>query len=268
MRILLASAAALVIAGTASAADFPVGTAYVPSVIPVFNWTGCYLGGYVGQAFAKNINVLDADNFAAQPNSLDVWRYALKSSTPGGGGTAGCNWQPSGTPWLVGIEGEGGYFKLSGSGYDPSFPLGSNVLLASTTVGNGYAMATARLGYVVDRFLFYIKGGAAFSNESISVTQPQIGPFTPFVASASGLETTGAFGGGIEWAFAYNWTAKAEYMFLGSNTNSVCGVATAASVPGVPGSYCWNHSGLSGFSTAKIGVNYLFNGAGPVIARY
>ena len=49
MRTLL-SIPALLIAGAASAADFPVGTAYVPAVIPVFNWTGCYLGGYVGQA--------------------------------------------------------------------------------------------------------------------------------------------------------------------------------------------------------------------------
>jgi outer membrane immunogenic protein len=267
MRALLASIAALAIAGTASAADFPVGTAYVPFVVPPFNWTSCYLGGYVGKALANRINVVDTDNFAAQPSTLDAWSYNLKSSLFGGGGTAGCNWQPSRTPWMVGIEGEGGYFKLSGSGYDPLFPLGSNVLLASTTVGNGYAMATVRLGYAVDRVLFYLKGGAAFSKEGISVTQPAVGPFAPFVASASGFETTGTLGGGIEWAFAYNWTLKGEYMFIGSNTNSVCGVATAASVPG-PGTFCWNHSGLNGFSTAKIGVNYLFGAGEPAVARY
>ena len=47
-RILLASVAALGLAGTASAADLAV---QAPPVVPLFTWTGCYLGingGWIG----------------------------------------------------------------------------------------------------------------------------------------------------------------------------------------------------------------------------
>ena len=47
-RILLASVAALGLAGTASAADLAV---QAPAVVPLFTWTGCYLGingGWIG----------------------------------------------------------------------------------------------------------------------------------------------------------------------------------------------------------------------------
>jgi outer membrane immunogenic protein len=36
-----------------------------------------------------------------------------------GGGTLGCNWQPYGSPFVFGIEGEGGYMKIEGSAFDP-----------------------------------------------------------------------------------------------------------------------------------------------------
>jgi outer membrane immunogenic protein len=62
-------------------------------------------------------------------------------------------------------------------------------------------------------------------------------------------------GGGIEWAFAGNWTVRGEYTFISLENHPTCGVVAA-----IP--YCWNHDGLDGVSTAKIGFNYLFT-AGP-----
>ena len=44
-RILLASVAALGLAGTASAADLAV---KAPPLVPVFTWSGCYLGANAG----------------------------------------------------------------------------------------------------------------------------------------------------------------------------------------------------------------------------
>ena len=74
-------------------------------------------------------------------------------------------------------------------------------------------------------------------------------------------------GGGVEWAFAGNWTVKGEYMFIGLDNDSACGLGTNNAL--VPArSFCWNHSGLNGVSTAKIGLNYLFGGGVPVVARY
>ena len=81
-------------------------------------------------------------------------------------------------------------------------------------------MVTGRLGYAVDRVLFYAKGGVAFLDESVSVSHqafPNLG--IPAVAvSASNNNAHWTIGGGIEWAFANNWTLKAEYMAIGLKT--------------------------------------------------
>ncbi|MEZ5890892.1 MAG: hypothetical protein R3D52_12075 [Xanthobacteraceae bacterium] len=135
----------------------------MPAALP-FSWTSCYLGGFLGGAWASDIAV---NNGYAQVLGVpfDSWTYSLDNSVIGGG-TAGCNWQPIGSPLVVGIEGEVGYVDLSGSAYDPRFPLGPNVLAASASIGNTYGMITGRLGYAVDRVLFYVKGGVAFVDEA------------------------------------------------------------------------------------------------------
>ena len=117
-KILLATVAVLGLVGAASAADLRPLPAQ-PLVVPVFNWTGCYLGGYVGGAWgAENVRVLDV-NGAISPSG--AWSYDTKSSFLGGG-TLGCNWQPIGSPFVLGIEGELGYLRLTGSAIDPFDP--------------------------------------------------------------------------------------------------------------------------------------------------
>lgn len=273
-RLLLAAAAAVAVFGTASAADLGARRYAPPPVVPVvpvvlpFNWTGCYLGGFAGGAWANTVNLYDVNNYAGQPVlPNNNWSYSLDSSVIAGG-TAGCNWQPIGTPWVFGIEGELGYIDLAGSAYDPLFPL-SNALLASASIGNVYGMVTGRLGYAVDRVLFYVKGGAAFVDESVTVAHPAFPNLgiPAFSATASNNDARWTVGGGIEWAFAGNWTVKGEYMFIGSDSASACGVA-GIGAPAGPGTYCWDHSGLDGISTAKIGINYLFGGGAPVVAQY
>lgn len=270
-KILLAAAAAVAVIGAASAADLGA-PRYAPPVAPVvpvvlpFSWTGCYLGGFAGGAWADTVNVYDVNNYAGQPLlPYNNWSYSLDSSVIAGG-TAGCNWQPIGTPWVFGIEGELGYVDLAGSAYDPLFPL-PNTLLASASIGNVYGMVTGRVGYAVDRVLFYVKGGAAFVDESVTVAHPAFPGLPAFSATASNNDARWTLGGGIEWAFARNWTIKGEYMFIGSDIASACGVA-GIGAPAGPGTYCWGHNGLDGVGTAKVGINYLFGGGVPLFARY
>ena len=59
-----------------------------------------------------------------------------------------------------------------------------------------------------DRFLPYITGGAAFGNIKASL----VGPATNLAASQS--RTGWTFGGGIEYAFLENWSAKLEYLYV------------------------------------------------------
>ena len=109
-----------------------------------------------------------------------------------GGGTVGCNWQPIGSPFVLGIEGELGYLRLTGSAIDPTQPvLGlAPSVTSNTRIGDWYGMITGRLGYAWDRAMVYVKGGVAFVDVETTVTDPIFNP--GFVASTS------RFDGGLD----------------------------------------------------------------------
>ena len=93
-------------------------------MVVAYNWTGCYLGGYVGGATqSRSVNTIDPVNAAGGFYNSPVttapgtYSYDLGSSVIGGG-TLGCNWQGA-SPWVVGVEGEAGYMSLKGSRIDP-----------------------------------------------------------------------------------------------------------------------------------------------------
>ena len=277
----------LALAGTAGAADLSrrAPAPYVPPAPPpaAFNWSGCYIGGYVGGAWSENdptFTDLGNNNFRSFSGGLVTgraegshsWNVGVDSSFIGGG-TLGCNWQAVGSPFVIGIEGEAGYMKLQGSAFDP---LRSTTLSAvtpdvqgSAKAGDWYGMITGRLGYAWGTTLLYVKGGAAFVPVQASVldqcTNVAAGCGNWLTStSVSKTVTTGTVGGGIEWAFAGNWSVKAEYMFVGLgdlHTETSCSnatLATGAVVGGGP--FCFNHD-FQGIHTAKIGLNYRF---GPV----
>jgi outer membrane immunogenic protein len=244
----------------AFAADLPVkARPMVPVAASYYNWTGCYLGGYVGGAAgARDVQARDLNGY----NGPDAWNYKL-DSTVIGGGTLGCNYQTG--QFVFGIEGEGGYMKLRGSALDPLSPFLPLDTLASTKVGDWYGMITGRAGVAFDRTLFYAKGGVAFVNTQTSVIdstlQPVIGN-TITATSANQTRAAWTAGGGIEYALSDAWSVKGEYMYIGlRQSNSDCGNATIGG-----GRFCWSQD-LPGIHTAKFGINYHF-GAGPVVARY
>ena len=253
-KILLATVAVVGMVGAASAADLsarmPVKAP--PVIAPVFSWTGCYIGGFVGGAWTQD----DATTYPVGA----PYGYAYKvDSSVIGGGTLGCNWQPVGSQFVLGLEGELGYMKLEGSGADPLDP----TIVAASKIGDWYGMITGRLGFAWDRALLYVKGGAAFLNVEASIYDS----LTGFGMSTSDTVTTWTVGGGIEYALAPSWSIKAEYMYIGLNdTLATCGVY-GGTAP-APGTYCWDHDN-GGIHTAKIGLNYRFGGgAAPVMARY
>jgi len=83
------------ISGSALAADLPPRPApapYIPAVVPVYNWTGFYIGGNAGAAWTK-INVNDSLG--------DSWSNS-QQAVFAGGGQVGANYQFN---WLVvGVE--------------------------------------------------------------------------------------------------------------------------------------------------------------------
>ena len=249
---------------------------------PGSNWSGCYAGGYAGVAWGRGpVDTFDPSTNGQQvfgpPPLLQTTFYnssAGESANPApysynlgasgmGGGTLGCNWQPASSRIVWGIEAEAGVMRLSATVNNPyNLAFGFNDTLDTTTVGNWYAAFAGRLGYAVNDVLFYLKGGVGFtqaSAESIDLCTTTGANCSSQALIARGSTNAAFFvvGGGAEWAFVQNWTVKAEYLYLGLDSDvTACGPGGGRLfLPNL--TFCSKHE-LNGIHTAKIGVNYKF----------
>jgi outer membrane immunogenic protein len=275
-NLAIVSCACVVLASSAAmAADMPVKAPYLKAPPPAYSWTGCYLGGYVGGAQAGDAGHATDVFFVATGAGYNGGSPFPLSYNTGfmGGGTLGCNYQTG--MFVFGLEGEGGYLHETSSFQWPFDGGTSHDTNYSSTIGNWYAVAAGRFGVAVDRVMFYAKGGAAWTNVNSTINDSCV---TPGVCGVSTFSGSGgisnalgyAIGGGIEWAFASNWTLKAEGLYMGfTKTYSVCGVTGAPGPGGFPAGLaaCGSES-IAGIMTAKIGLNYKFDWGGPVVARY
>jgi outer membrane immunogenic protein len=218
-RICLAVAAALLTGSLAAqAADLPQPSYKAPAYVgPAYaNWTGFYVGINGGYAWGTSDWSGTAGSFSTSPTG---WL---------GGGTIGYNFQTG--MWVWGLEADFDYVDLNGD-------LGA-VCLGCSVKDTWLATGRGRLGYAGwNNWLPYITGGAAFGDVKAS---------TPF---GDGSKTAWGWtvGGGLEWAFLANWSAKAEYLYvdLGSFT---CGLACGAVDQSVDFKA----------SIVRLGVNYRF----------
>ena len=202
---------------------------------PLYNWTGFYIGGHIGGAFASSSNF----------NSLVLSDYSARLL---GGVQAGADWQFA-PNWVIGAEGQ--YSWLGKNALNASFPGG----YVYNNDQRGLGSITGRVGYTWGPGLVYVKGGYAYSDnrESLALAGVPVA-FTLDKNHRSGY-TVGA---GVEYMFAPNWSAKAEYMYY--DFGSARFVTPPVLVP-----YGSFHNDEH---TLKIGVNYRFNFAGPIAARY
>jgi outer membrane immunogenic protein len=87
--------------------------------------------------------------------------------------------------------------------------------------------ARIRIGYAFNQILVYGTGGIAFGD-----IQSGLNPPATFDSSINVGWTAGA---GIEYAFAQNWSAKIEYLYINlgsvSCTSANCGPAVPFTVP-------------------------------------
>lgn len=270
MRASLVLTTVLAVAGLttiASAADLPAVYTKVPVAPPVFNWTGLYIGGFAGSAFADGNGVSsEAVNAIGGGYNGTVFptSYGMNASFLGGG-TIGYNWQAPNSSWVFGLEGEAGYLHLSGSAQDVNAaranlsPIDS---VDSARLGDAYGVIAGRLGYTWDRTLIYAKGGVAFVERSASFNDSCVGPGAPgcgggfLVINSANTQATYAVGAGIEYAFSNNWSLKGEYLYLGTRGN-LLGSANSVLPAGV---LYTNSTSEPGIHTVKLGINYRFGG--------
>jgi outer membrane immunogenic protein len=211
-RLLFAGALAFVAAGQALAADLPppapppprAPAAYVPTVVPVYNWTGFYIGGNAGYAFASNLSTtgcIAGNSGAFPPIPASGCGTIAGSSASGfaGGGQIGGNVQWNAL--VLGVEGDWDYSGQQVTQTGPGF--------TGAVKLPWFATARARVGVAADRVLFYATGGAAWIDVNPTVSSAGINWF-----NVTNTHTGWTAGAGVEWAFAQNWTARAEYLFM------------------------------------------------------
>jgi outer membrane immunogenic protein len=154
-----------------------------------------------GQAAGNIANVLGG----ARPGSVTLDRNGFV-----GGGQIGYNWQFA-PNWLVGIEADISYTDFHETVAVATVPHGGVAATLNDTFSNRmefFGTVRGRLGYVFDRTLVYATGGLAFGdvNNSVDFFGP-VGQLQ-FTGSTDRIETAYTVGGGIENAFAPNWTVK------------------------------------------------------------
>jgi opacity protein-like surface antigen len=239
-------------------------------VVSAVDWTGVYVGGFLGAAYGRS-----DIRFVGDPGGAGNNPWVAGGL---GGGQIGYNYQVN--SWVFGVEADLGGTNLQGArtcgnsiGRNANFApvFFSPFLLTCGDSLNWIATAAARLGWANNRTLWYVKAGGAWSEETTSVgcviaPANNISNFNNHCRNQANVITNGfstsgnltgwTVGFGAEFDLGKNWSAKAEYDFIdfGSRTalasDGTTTLRTATTV-----------------SEVKVGVNYRF-GSGTVIAKY
>jgi len=267
--------------GSAVAADLPSRKAapvYVPPPPPPL-WTGFYAGLNLGGGWAAGGGdnsylpysdpgfPIGSHPFAALPSNLFFLPGGGQTgnNTGGvvGGGQIGYNYQ-FGNSVVIGAEADfqgtsitGGNQGNNASAYpSPYGVLSPTGLILPLATGNGgnialpwFGTVRGRLGYLVTPTLL-LYGTAGFAYGDVTVF------------NYSDTRTGWTAGGGVEWLFLPNWSAKLEYLYVDLSSGGANG----------GGGWGWNlgNNRHPQLNVVRAGVNYHFNfGApAPVVARY
>jgi outer membrane immunogenic protein len=260
------------------------------TLAPAFSWSGCYVGvggGWIGGgsvAFDLNPsgNYLNPPGSAAPPNGAGTGNFAADNATLShsysshpsngeAGAQVGCNQQLG--PVVFGAEADWQWSGLStgvAASYGASANLGNMGLTDAahtelvTSKLDWFSTFRARVGFTpVDRILIYGTAGLVVADIK-SETAVNFGtvPVSPVFNGAShvGLTSQGlpsaVVGAGVEWAFAANWSVKAEYLYFRlPDFNYISPLLAAASFAS---GYSWATKVRVDESVARIGLNFHF----------
>lgn len=211
LKSIFAGALATLVAGAAMAADLPRRTAALAPApyfaARPFTWTGVYAGLNAGYNFGTMSNSAKGAVGHVSGNSV--------------GATVGYNYQIQ--QFVIGAEGDLNWANAHGS------------TAANAAKIRSIGTLRARAGYAVDRALVYATVGYAGGQTRISTA----------LGSDSHWLNGYALGGGIEYAFTNNISAKAEYLYTdlqAKNYNLAPDVTSAG----------------AHLSSIRTGVNYRF----------
>jgi outer membrane immunogenic protein len=217
----------------------------VPAPAPECNWTGFYIGLNVGGQFGHSEDK-DLDDWNAEGQQ---WGYSESGVVAGG--QVGYNFQ---WKWLVlGIEADGGYMNLDGSGVEPVAARDDGSDTSGHTDSDFFTTLRGRIGVALNRWLIYGTGGAiAVNYETRVVDDCSTEPCSPGLLDDHKQDFDWGYtvGGGAEYRFGCHWSVKAEYLYFDLGDVTFNGVANN----GFTGSWRGDTMG----HIVRAGLNYKF----------
>ncbi len=243
-KILLACIAGVALVAPAHAADLrPTYKAPPPppvvAPVPIFSWTGCYIGANVGGAWAHKDFRFTFDEGSHTASGI------------AGGGQIGCDYQFA-SNWLIGIQGM----------FDGADLTGDHIFGDETfhTKVHWFGTVTGRLVFLVTpSFLIYGKGGVAFVGDNHSLTEN-----SSFASTGDFTRTGWDAGVGLEWMFLPSWSVWLEWDHMGFGDRNETFV--------FPNGDFFVENVKQSVDKVLVGVNYRFGwfgkGKAPVVARY
>jgi outer membrane immunogenic protein len=235
-KILLAGVAFAALSGTAFAADLPsrvAAPAPIIAAVPLFTWTGFYVGVNAGYGWNSGNSQFVDPAFGYAGNNSDDGGFV-------GGAQIGYNYQIG--QFVIGVETDLQYANVGNK--SNSYYAGG---IYSGNDSDGYfGTVRARAGVAFDRALIYVTGGLAYgdlgNNNYAGLTTSPYG----YYANNNDTNVGWTVGGGVEYAFTNNLTAKIEGLYVNLDTQNSGGLYYAG-------------NGDTEFGVVRAGLNYKFS---------
>ncbi len=252
-RAFLPAAAAMAcLSCGALAADIPARVQAPPPApvyaVPVFTWTGFYVGANAGWAGGGD----NRTHVRVTPPGTGRWIGPGDMSAFAGGLQAGYNYQFGSL--VLGIETDIQALAGGTHSFGPA-TLPDGTIASGRSKMNWYGTLRPRIGYAFGRTMIYATGGLAYGDRQFSIATVDPAGNTAAMRT-SGVKTGWTVGGGIEHALSRNWSAKLEYLYVDLGRDRLNGaVFTPAGV--ATGTQVATHR-RNDFHTIKAGINYRF----------
>jgi outer membrane immunogenic protein len=227
MRKLIVAGASLIIAGVlagnASAADMPL---KAPVYVAPFTWTGVYLGINAGYGTSTSDGTAYCTNTFGVVGGTGCSPTVSSTIRPAGGfvgGQLGANYQTG--MFVFGVEADIQVAHINDSNTFtqpcclPALAAGTGVFTRAQNL-DWFGTVRGRLGLAIwDRTLIYGTGGLMYAEEVVNsnLTFPGV----TYQAQSSGTHAGWVAGGGIEYAFTNNLSAKLEGLYYNLGTETV-----------------------------------------------
>jgi opacity protein-like surface antigen len=189
-----------------------------PPAPVAYDWSGFYIGAYVGATYGSSDFTFLDDGDATNPRFAGFL----------GGGEIGYNHQVG--RWVLGAEGDLAWTNAHGA---RACPIG---FFANCEINmNWLSTVTGRIGYAYwDRLLIYVKGGAAIARDRVEAactadSQPTILPVVGCPSSSASKTNVGWTAGfGSEFGLTRSVSVKGEitYFDLGHDRYTIAGIPT------------------------------------------